>query len=51
MTKSELKKKLTELCAQYAMDHDIRICNIVFDMGVFPKRVIADLKISTYEEE
>ena len=51
MTKTELKKKLTELCAQYAMEHDINICNIVFDLGMFPTRILADLKISTYEEK
>ena len=51
MTKTELKKKLTELCAQYAMEHDIPVCNITFDMGMFPKRILADLKISTYEEQ
>lgn len=49
MTKEELKKKITELCAQYAMEHDIPVCNIIFDMGMFPKRIITNLEISTYE--
>lgn len=48
MTKGELKERLTQLCAEFAKENNIKIGSFVLGVSVNPEEVSSNLKVIRY---
>lgn len=48
MTKGELKEKLTQLCAEWAKENNIKIGSFVLGVSINPEEVSSNLQVTRY---